>query len=382
MYWPSENNVHLSLVFQILVPIISLISFVPIPVLYQSRRSKSRFDPDDGDWLVLEAIMADRMEALNAYLASQGKPTFIYFGPNANCTLDLCPPQWSVYGYRPSLGVNLAFLIVFLLALIVHVAMGIRWRAWYFMACMICGCLDEILGYAARVWMFYDLWNFNAFMLQVGKQNTESSRPYSKQSLIISQVCITTAPVFYCASIYVVLAKTFVLGLAPPVLLLYLFQQPLTLSPCPNSISTCGPALSRFRPSLIYWVFISCDLVSLILQGIGGALSAVSSGLSQKGVNIALAGLALQVFTLVLFCAVYLDFVWRYYNSGLAKRHGTQREGRSWTFGNRLRVFYACEVLAIVMILARCAFRVDELSDGYGGPLVKREGLFIGLEGV
>lgn len=51
-------------------------------------------------------------------------------------------------------------------------------------------------------------------------------------------------------------------------------------------------------------------------------------------------------------------------------------------FGARLRVFHAFEVLAIVMILARCAFRVEELRDGYGGPLVRREDLFIGLEGV
>lgn len=156
----------------------------------------------------------------------------------------------------------------------------------------------------------------------------------------------------------------------------------LTFSRGPSSISTCGPALSRFRPALLYWVFIPCDLISLILQGIGGALSAVSTGLSQTGVNIALAGLALQVLTLVLFCAVYVDFLSRYYKSGLAKQHGAQKEGRSCTFGNRLRVFFAFEVLAVLMILARCAFRVDELSDGYGGPLVKREDLFIGLEGV
>lgn len=154
------------------------------------------------------------------------------------------------------------------------------------------------------------------------------------------------------------------------------------LSIVKNSISTFAPALSRFRPSFLYWVFIPCDLMSLVLQGAGGALSATSSGLSKTGVTIALAGLAFQVFTLVLFCAIYVDFVWRYYKSGLATRHGAQKEGRTFTFGERLRVFYSFEVLAVVMILARCAFRVEELSDGYGGPLVKREDLFIGLEGV
>lgn len=40
--------------------------------------------------------------------------------------------------------------------------------------------------------------------------------------------------------------------------------------PSKNSISTFAPGLSRFRPSLLYWLFLSCDLVSLLLQGVGG----------------------------------------------------------------------------------------------------------------
>ena len=38
--------------------------------------------------------------------------------------------------------------------------------------------------------------------------------------------------------------------------------------------------------------------------------------------------------------------------------------------------------LAILLILIRCIYRIDELSDGYSGPLIHDEGLFVGLEGV
>lgn len=107
-------------------------------------------------------------EVLNKYLAATGQPTFIFFGPHANCTSELCPPAWSAYGYRPDLVANLALLAAFTAALLAHIVIGVRWRQWSFMACMICGCLDEMLGYGARVWMYYDLWNFNAFMIQVG----------------------------------------------------------------------------------------------------------------------------------------------------------------------------------------------------------------------
>ena len=48
----------------------------------------------------------------------------------------------------------------------------------------------------------------------------------------------------------------------------------------------------------------------------------------------------------------------------------------------RMKVFLGALSSAILLILARCAFRVDELSEGYDGPLVANERLFIGLEGV
>ncbi|CAN8097136.1 unnamed protein product [Discula destructiva] len=280
----------------------------------------------------------DRAEALNAYLASMGQPTFNYFGPHANCTLELCSPTWSVYGYRPSLGANLAFSCIFCAALLAHLAIGVRRKTWTFLACMVCGCLDATLGYAGRIWMFHDLWNFDAFIIQV--------------------VCLTTAPVFYCAAIYVVSAK---------------------------SIETFAPALSCFRPSLLYWIFIPSDVLSLVLQGAGGAFSAMSSGISNIGVNIVLAGLALQAATLALFCAICAKWVVRYHRSGLAKQQAaaSTRDGRTgMSFGTRLALFAAFEALAAIMILARCAFRVGELRDGYAGPLVKQEDLFIGLEGV
>lgn len=56
------------------------------------------------------------------------------------------------------------------------------------MWCMVAGCLDEVVGYSGRVMMWYNPFNFAAFMIQI--------------------VCVTTAPVFFCAAIYVTLART------------------------------------------------------------------------------------------------------------------------------------------------------------------------------
>lgn len=42
------------------------------------------------------------------------------------------------------------------------------------------------------------------------------------------------------------------------------------------------------------------------------------------------------------------------------------------------KVFVAFLSLAIICILIRCAYRIDELSDGWDGPLIHDESLFIG----
>lgn len=113
---------------------------------------------------------------------------FIVFGPSANCTLELCPVEWSVYGYRPSIAANATFLALFATAMLVHIYLGIRWKTWWFMIFMILGCLLEIGGYVARIIMNDNPFIFIAFIIQI--------------------VCITCAPIFYTASIYVTLSNT------------------------------------------------------------------------------------------------------------------------------------------------------------------------------
>lgn len=113
---------------------------------------------------------------------------FIVFGPDANCTLALCPVEWSVYQYRPSLPASIAFIAMFGLAMLVHIYLGIRWRSWFFMSFMLMGCLMEIVGYAGRIILRGNPFSFGGFMLQI--------------------VFITIGPVFYTAAIYVTLSKT------------------------------------------------------------------------------------------------------------------------------------------------------------------------------
>ncbi|KAH7007408.1 RTA1 like protein-domain-containing protein [Ilyonectria destructans] len=239
------------------------------------------------------------------------------------CNLDICPLDWTMYGYLPSLAANITFIVLFAMLGAIHGYLGFRWKSWGFMAGMIAGCAAEILGYAGRI-ILHD-------------------NPFSYEGFLIQIVCLTFAPVFFTASIYITLSKT---------------------------IEFLDASLSRIKPKFFYWFFIPFDLVCLILQALGGGMSAGSDG-DDIGVDISMAGLVLQVIVLVLFIIVFCDYMFRYWRSGHAARF-------TW----RLKTFFAGLCIATLLILIRCAYRVAELKDGYDGELFRDEATFIVLEGV
>jgi hypothetical protein len=105
-------------------------------------------------------------------------------------------------------------------------------------------------------------------------------------------------------------------------------------------------------------------------------MSSNSQGSSQNGIDISLAGLSFQVFSLTVFVALSIDYARSYI-----------RDAKLGAVPNRLtesryRVFLGFLALATLCIYTRCVYRIAELSDGYSGRLVEEQGPFIGLEGV
>ena len=118
-------------------------------------------------------------------------------------------------------------------------------------------------------------------------------------------------------------------------------------------------------------IFIPCDIISLILQAYGGATSSSSTGNDMTGVNVSLAGLAFQVFTLFIFICVVADYFIRFY-----------RSPRTSKIATNLKIFLIFLSAATIFILIRCVFRIDELREGYTGALMHNENLFYGLESM
>ncbi|KAJ4254424.1 hypothetical protein NW762_010022 [Fusarium torreyae] len=248
----------------------------------------------------------------------------ITFGPDANCTLDICPLEASILRYQPNIPANAVFIAVFGLSMAIHAFQGIKMRTWGFMLSMMAGCILEIIGYVGRLIIHNNPFDFNGFLMQI--------------------ICITVAPVFFSAAIYVLLSQV---------------------------INFVDPNISRFPAQYFYWIFIPSDIVSLVLQAVGGALSCVASDRNavKTGEHISLAGLIFQVVTLICFCALFADYVFK-----------TSKSPSRYRLNKSMAIFLAFLFLSTVFILIRCAYRIAELGQGYFSALFRDEGLYIGLE--
>ena len=253
---------------------------------------------------------------------------------NGDCTKSTCPSSKSVYGYAPNLGATLFFLILFSLSGVAYAWQGHRTRTWFFTGAMCLGALSETLGYVAKILLH---------------QN-----PFSDTGFKMSVVLLTFAPAFYAAGIYYTLK---------------------------HICLTFSSNLSRLQPRFYTWIFISCDVFSIMLQAIGGAVSSASTSTSilSVGTNIMIAGLATQVFTLVVFGVLAADYGISIYRNRDSLNKTT--EGLRRTI--RFKLFIAALWLAYICILMRCSYRVAELARGWvNNPILRSEGLFIGFDSV
>ena len=113
----------------------------------------------------------------------------------------------------------------------------------------------------------------------------------------------------------------------------------LTIAPCFLSagIYLCfsrivviyGEKFARFQPRTYTIIFIAADLFSLVLQAVGGALADTApteeSTQSQNGIDIMIAGLACQVFSLFIFMSLCVDFAVSVRKNGATPRDGLSR---------------------------------------------------------
>ncbi|KAI1844239.1 hypothetical protein JX266_009530 [Neoarthrinium moseri] len=250
-----------------------------------------------------------------------------------------CKYDESYYLYRIEVVPNAVFAGLFALSFLGFAAVFVltRFRNVGFTVALLLGVLCEVLGYMGRIMSWQDQWSENGFLIQI--------------------CCLTIGPAFMAAGIYFCLRSI---------------------------IITFGAENSRLNPLWYPRIFIPCDVISLILQAVGGGMASVASHNRtdiDPGNNIMIAGLAFQVFTLLVFIIFAVDFAIRTLRRGPAALDhdpALVRLRASWSF----RLFLGALSLSTICIFWRSVYRVAELSEGWTGPLMRKQGMFIGFEGV
>jgi len=177
--------------------------------------------------------------------------------------------------------------------------------------------------------------------------------PFSKIGFKINVILLTIAPAFLSAGLYIMLKR-----------LVQLF----------------GPEFSRITPNAYAYIFVSADVVSIILQGAGGTISAIAKEKTflDQGVNIMIAGLVSQIFTLLIFAGLCVDFFVQ------VRKHRQLQPSYRRQFANSLKfkVVMTAMTFSFLCILTRCCYRMAELSDGWGSEIMRKEMDFIILDSV
>ena len=101
------------------------------------------------------------------------------FGPHANCTLELCPLEWSILRYRPSLATNAGMVAIFGLLLVSHTLQGFQFRTPGHALAIVVGCVLQIVGYSGRIMLHSNPFYFPAFILQISELYTPPSTAHS-----------------------------------------------------------------------------------------------------------------------------------------------------------------------------------------------------------
>ncbi|KAL1306414.1 hypothetical protein AAFC00_005119 [Neodothiora populina] len=245
-----------------------------------------------------------------------------------------CPVEDTTYGYAPNLGGNIFFCVVFGICALAQLCMGIKYKLRAFTFAVTLGCAGECIGYAGRLIMHYNAWSSTGFKIQI--------------------VCLILCPSFLAAGIY------------------------LTLK---HLVLHYGPEYSKLRPNLYTWIFIGCDILSILTQAAGGGIaSAETADLVDIGDDVMVAGICIQVATMFVCAVLALDFALRVRRN---KDRPDQTYHEPTTSGPvAFKFFVGAMMLAFLTIFIRSVYRIPEMVGGWGNPLMQDETEFLVLDGM
>jgi hypothetical protein len=237
----------------------------------------------------------------------------------------------SIYGYFPSKDVAITFLTLYGVSTLCHIAQATYYRTyWLYATAAFCGII-ELLGWSGRLW--------------------SSISPFMKIPFQIQICCTIVAPTPLLAANFVIFGHV---------------------------INRLGTQYSRLSPHLYTVIFCTCDVISLVIQGVGGGIAATANTLkgANGGANIMLGGIVFQLAVIVAFAICFIEYFIRW------AKHAPIRSGSSrGEMTGKLLTMLGAVLLVTLFLFIRAIYRTIELAGGWNGRIIGTELYFNVLDG-
>lgn len=220
-------------------------------------------------------------------------------------------------------------------------------RIWWMVLICIGGVL-EIIGWSARL--------------------ASHPNPFVSGLFIMQIVTLIIAPAFFSATLYVMLGSV---------------------------VRRFGRQYCRLSAAGVNYTFITCDIISLVIQAVGGGMAATASDepggdSSETGTNIMVAGILFQVASMALFVCLSIDVLIHMHARrpvGFKLRRAVPEDEPGAhddvpPLNRRWALFIASLVIGTALIFLRCIYRAVELLNGWHGYLLINEAYLDGLDGL
>ncbi|KAI8990402.1 RTA1-domain-containing protein [Trametes punicea] len=245
--------------------------------------------------------------------------------------VDSALPRHSPYGYDPTKWICILYVTLFALATVIHAGQALRSRLWWLFVTACFAGVGEVIGWVARL--------------------ESSDSPYSLNPFIIQITTTIIAPTPLIAASFIILGEI---------------------------IQRMGPDYSRLNSKWYTIIFLSCDLIALIVQAVGGAKASIAVKQGNDpgpGGHIMLAGVVFQLAALVVYVALASEFLLRFAYDHPFNR-ATGAPARAEHVEKKIKFMIAGLALEAVFLFIRSIYRTAELTEGWRGKIITTETYF------
>ncbi|KAJ7111645.1 RTA1 like protein-domain-containing protein [Mycena crocata] len=237
-------------------------------------------------------------------------------------------PQ-SAYGYTPTEYVCIIFVVLFSLSTFIHVGQATYYRLWWLIPSACLAGVLEIVGWSARLWSSISPLLFQSYEMQ--------------------------CPTPLAAANFIILG---------------------------HIITRLGPIYSRLSPKLYTTLFLCCDIISLVVQGIGGGMAAGAVNQlknPEQGGHVMLGGIIFQMVTITAYVLCAGEFLLRRLRN---RPVSAPPPATPPALSPRMKLLVGALVFNTTCLFIRAVYRVIELSDGWAGRIIHTQVYFNVLDGA